>query len=123
MNLVLADPEVGEQVEFVTPEAFSALLKQSLESTNVPDAPAADASRLSVFTDASGLHQITVELPSAKNLRLHVFDLSGRPVMHKHWSMQSQKEQKRLAVDHLPAGLYLIRASGEGVLLHTKFVK
>ncbi len=123
MNLVLADPEVGEHVEFVTPEAFSALLKQSLESTNVPDASVADASRLLVFTDRSGEHRVIIELPRAKNLRLQVFDLSGRPVMHKHWSMQSQKEQKRLAVDHLPAGLYLVKASGEGVLLHTKFVK
>ncbi len=123
MNLVLADPEVGQHIEFVTPEAFSELLKQSLESTSVPDTPADDASRLSVFVNRHGEHYASIRLPNAKTLQLQVFDLSGRPVMHESWAMQTHQEQKRLAVDHLPAGLYVIRASSEGVLLHAKFVK
>jgi len=123
MNLVMADPEVGEHVEFVTPEAFSVLLRQSLESTNVSDTPDANASRLSVFANRGGEHFVSIELPTAMTLQLHVFDFSGRQVLHESWSVQSQKEQKRLAVDHLPAGMYVIRAGGEGLLLHAKFVK
>ncbi len=123
MNKVQADPEIGNQVRFVTPEAFQALLKKSLETTSAPDLSKRETGKLSVFMSRDHNGYIRLELPAAKNIQLEVFDLSGRLMIQESWEMQTAEEHIVLPLQNLPGGMYVLRARGENTVLHEKFIK
>jgi hypothetical protein len=121
MNMVLADPQIGEHVEFVTPEQFTWLLQKSLEpvSTNRQDLI---TNSLSAFRDGSGNLKVSLQLERHETLTFSIYDLSGRLVLKQEETLTPGISLSILPVKNLPGGMYILNVKGKSVFMSRKFI-
>ena len=122
MDNVKANAEVGSDVEFVTPEKFTYLLRIKMGlMTGVETFDESNSGlRLSM---SSGQMRVDVTLPGPRTLMIKVYDLAGRAVIYEPWEVATTDEYKIMDIQNLARGMYIVSVSGEDVHLSGKFIK
>lgn len=120
MESIKADPTIGNDVEFVTPEKFTYLLRKSLGlSTNVPTIEINDQ-KLLLFNDLNNQLQLNLQLSNAQLVKINIFDITGKIICNENWNMSMANDFKTI---YLPNnGIYILNIRGENVNMTQKIV-
>ncbi len=120
MENIKADPSIGADVEFVTPEKFTWLLRKSLGlSTDVPVVEN-NGQRLLVFSDKNQHLQINLQLENAQQVQIKVIDLTGKHIYSENWNMAVANDFKTISIPR--KGIFILNIKGQNVNLTTKIV-
>jgi hypothetical protein len=122
MNIVKTDPEIGENIEFVTPEKFTWLIQKSLEPTSIKDFSDV-RTNIRAFINQSGNLNLNIQSDNGFDLVVKVFDLSGKEMIKRPWNINSGENILLLPANHLARGIYLVNISGRSFSHTIKFVK
>lgn len=122
MNLIKSDPEIGDKVEFVTPERFTWLLQKSLEPTSVINA-SDFKTKIHAYLNQAGNLQLNISSDKSSRLMVRIFDLSGKEIMENPWIINAGENSISLPAGHLARGIYLVNISGNSFSHTTRFVK
>jgi len=123
MESIKANPAIGADVEFVTPEKFTYLLRKSLGLTSGVPTVEKDGQKLLFFNDANNNLQLNLQLSAPQELTVNVFDIAGKIIFNSSWNMIMANDFKVLPLSKLEHGIYLVRVSGNGVNLTGKVVR
>jgi hypothetical protein len=121
MESIKANATVGSDVEFVTPEKFTYLLRKSLGLTSAVPTVERDGQKLLLFTDANNNLQLNLQLNSATNVKVEVFDITGKVLYMANWNMIASNDFKVVPLS--TKGIYIVRVSGNGINLTGKVAK
>lgn len=120
MESIKADATVGADIEFVTPEKFTYLLRKSLGlSTSVPTVDSNDQ-KLLVFTDTNHNLQLNLQLESAQSVLIMVYDIAGKMVFNNNWNMTMANDFKTISIPQ--KGIYILNIKGQNVNLIQKII-
>jgi hypothetical protein len=120
MESIKANAVIGADVEFVTPEKFTYLLRKSLGlSTNIP-AVENNGQKLLVFTDKNNNIQLNLQLENAHQVQINVVDLAGKLFLSENWNMQMANDFKTISVPQ--KGVFVLNIIGQNVNLTSKIV-
>ncbi len=120
MESIKADASIGADVEFVTPEKYTYLLRKSLGlSTNVPIVEN-NGQKLLVFSDKNRNLQINLQLESAQQVQINVVDLTGKLIFSENWNMAMANDFKTISIPQ--KGIFILNIKGQNVNLTTKTV-
>ncbi len=120
MESVKADPTIGNDVEFVTPEKFTYLLRKSLGlSTNVPTIEINDQ-KLLVFNNLNNQLQLNLQLSNAQLVKINIFDITGKVVYNENWNMSMANDFKTISIPN--NGIYILNIKGQNVNMTQKIV-
>ncbi len=122
MDNVKANAEVGADVEFVTPEKFTYLLRIKMGLMTGIETLEESSLRLSLHSSGGMLH-IRLSLPGPYDLIVRVYDISGRLMHQAPWSMSENPDEKLVDINDLTQGMYIVSVTGKGVSLSEKFVR
>ncbi|MBW6479411.1 MAG: T9SS type A sorting domain-containing protein [Bacteroidales bacterium] len=122
MDLIKSDPDIGDKVEFVTPERFTWLLQKSLEPTSVVNV-SDFKTEIQAYLNQSGNLQLNVSSDKVSRLMVRVFDISGKVLMEKHWGIDTGDNCISLSAGHLTRGIYLVNFSSSSFSHTIKVVK
>ncbi|WP_426492819.1 T9SS type A sorting domain-containing protein [Hymenobacter sp. 102] len=114
----LQDTPTQEQAFLLRSAPLAAVFPSVITATS-PSLPASTAA----WPNPVGQHdQLTISTDFAQNNPLELYDLQGRLV--RSWSQPAQASERRLSLQNLPAGLYLLRsASTKGASATLRIVK
>lgn len=120
MESIKADASIGADVEFVTPEKFTWLLRKSLGlSTNVPVVEN-NEQKLLVFSDKNQHLQINLQLENAQQVQINIVDLTGKLIYREKWNMAIANDFKTIYVPQ--KGIFILNVKGQNVNLTSKIV-
>jgi hypothetical protein len=120
MDDIKNNTSIGADVEFVTPEKFTYLLRKSLGlSTTVP-AVENNGQKLLVFSDQNNRLQLNLQLESAQLVQIRVFDLAGKLILSENWNMTMSNDFKTISVAQ--KGIFILNIKGQNVNLTSKIV-
>ncbi len=120
MDFIKADENIGHMVEFVTPEQFTFLLQKSIETVSVEEPYNLREEKIHVFTDATGQLQIRVDHLSSTNLKIRLYDISGRLIYEREHGNDSGISVT--LPDGLSRGVYIVNITGDNRSMSRKFV-
>jgi hypothetical protein len=123
MQQVMNDPEVGSQVEFVTPERFTDLLRQHLGLTQHVFAPLPPRGKAWVSYDGQSNAFLNLHLAQPEQVVIRIFDISGKQHDEFVWKMSLAADSGRLPMNALSRGVYLISVSSGNYFMTVKVVK
>ena len=120
MESIKADASIGADIEFVTPEKYTYLLRKSLGlSTNVPIVEN-NGQKLLVFSDKNRNLQINLQFESAQQVQIRVVDLAGKLIFSENWNMSMANDFKNISIPQ--KGIFILNVKGQDVNLTTKTV-
>lgn len=120
MESIKSDATIGADVEFVTPEKFTCLLRKSLGlSTGIEDTSIREEFLKAYQRNESEI-EVVLQLSSLQQLNLQVFDITGRLLFETSKSMNNFVETITIPVQQ--KGLLLIKAGSEQNSLTTKLI-
>ena len=120
MESIKADASIGADIEFVTPEKYTYLLRKSLGlSTNVPIVEN-NGQKLLVFSDKNRNLQINLQLESAQQVQIRVVNLAGKLIFSENWNMAMANDFKTISIPQ--KGIFILNIKGQNVNLTTKTV-
>ncbi len=120
MESIKADPTIGNDVEFVTPEKFTYLLRKSLGlSTNVPTIEI-NEQKLLVFNDLNNQLQLNLQLSNAQLVKINIFDITAKMVYSENWNMSMANDFKTISIPN--NGIYILNIRGQNVNMTQKIV-
>jgi hypothetical protein len=122
MDLIKSDSEIGDKVEFVTPERFTWLMQKSLEPTSVVNATDFQT-QFHIYLNQAGNLQLNVSSDQVSRLMVRVFDISGKQLMEKHWGINTGDNSMSLPAGQLARGIYLVNLSVNNFSHTIKLVK
>ena len=122
MNLIKSDPDIGDKVEFVTPEKFTWLLQKSLEPTSVVNASDFQPGFHAYLNQAGNIH-LNIRADKGSGLTVRIFDLSGKEIIHKPWIIDAGENSLTVAAGNLARGIYLVNIHGNSISQTIKVVK
>ncbi len=122
MENVKANAEVGQYVEFVTPEKFTYLLRIKMGLMTGTEKLDEGSSQLQMYL-SGGMLKIILPLQQPQDLSLRIYDLTGRLICDKPWKMSVSNEGTTVDVSSLMNGMYIVSVSGNGVCLTGKFIR
>ncbi|MFW5724885.1 MAG: GxGYxYP domain-containing protein [Bacteroidota bacterium] len=122
MEMVLADPETGQHVEFVTPEQFTWLLQKSLEPVSTREPSSLHSSNITSYYDGSGNLKVNAWITQYETLYFSVLDLSGRLLMQKEQDFAPGYSVYTVPLGNLPSGMYILHVKGTNVFMSRKFI-
>ncbi len=121
MESIKANATIGADVEFVTPEKFTYLLRKSLGlSTNVPSVEI-NEQKLLVFNDLNNHLQLNLQLSNPQLVKINIFDITGKIIYNENWNMSIANDFRTVSV--LRKGVYIVNIKGQNVNLTTKFIQ
>lgn len=123
MNLIKSDPDIGDKVEFVTPEKFTWLIHKSLTQTSVESIAKAEKNNLHAFVNPSGELQVRFHSSLPNTAKLRVFDLSGKEIMWEQWVLTKGENILWVNIKHLTRGIYLLNITGSDFTQTVRFMK
>jgi len=123
MESIKANATIGTDVEFVTPEKFTYLLRKSLGLTSGVPSVEINGQKLLLFNDANNNLQINLQLITPQDLTVNVSDITGKMIYNSSWNMNMSNDFKTIPLSKYNKGVYLIRVSGNGVSLTGKIVR
>jgi hypothetical protein len=120
MESIKANAVIGTDVEFVTPEKYTYLLRKSLGlSTSVPVVEN-NGQKLLVFNDKNTNLQINLQLENAQQVQIRVVDLAGKLILSENWKMTMAKDFKTISIPQ--KGIFVLNVKGQNVNLTSKMV-
>lgn len=120
MESIKADPTIGNDVEFVTPEKFTYLLRKSLGlSTNVPTIEI-NNQKLLVFNDLNNQLQLNLQLSNPQFVKINIFDITGKKIYNENWNMSMANDFKTISIPN--NGIYILNIKGQNVNMTQKIV-
>lgn len=118
-QMVMNDSQIGEHVEFVTPEKFTALLQKHLTQTNVQDQiDEGQYPDVKVFIDRNQQMHIQWERNIMYGVQLQIFDVTGR-LMHGEYVNPSTAV---VDLQGLEQGAYVVRLSAKDYVWSKKIL-
>jgi hypothetical protein len=122
MDLVQADEQIGKNVEFVTPEQFTWLLKKSIENVSVSNTSILDQPQMFAYSNGSGIIKVNIELTRTESLQISVYDLSGKIIYRKSATLTQGNNSLDIDFHNISKGIYLLNVSGLNFFINQKFV-
>jgi hypothetical protein len=120
MESIKADATIGADVEFVTPEKFTYLLRKSLGlSTAVPTVES-NGQKLLVFNDINHNLQLNLQLDNAQQVQISVVDITGKMIYQSAWNMTMANDFKTISIPQ--KGIYILNVKGQNVNLTSKII-
>jgi hypothetical protein len=126
VNQLESDPEIGYQIEVVTPEKFNLLLHASLDKNDIPYDPTILSSDLSEIDKISFYvdhKELVLDMPNQNTQVSHayVYSLQGRNIPVD--LVYASKRQLRYKTPLLQGGFYIFRVETSNGIQTFKFVK
>jgi len=113
MESIKADATIGADVEFVTTEKYTYLLRKSLGmSTSVPTIEN-NGQKLLVFSDKNQNIQINLQLENAQQLQIRVLDLTGKLIINENWNMIMANDFKTISIPQ--KAIFILNIKGQNV--------
>lgn len=122
MDLIKADEQIGEHVEFVTPEQFTWLLLKSLEPTNTENLATKNKSTLNAWVNTSGQLEVHLETGNPENFTISILDASGKLLLQENKTFSQENTQIVLSLPRLSSGLYILNVTGNRESLSRKII-
>jgi hypothetical protein len=120
MESIKANATIGVDVEFVTPEKYTYLLRKSLGlSTNVPTVENIEQ-KLLVFNDINDNLQVNLQLENAQQVKISVVDITGKMIYQSAWNMIMANDFKTISIPQ--KGIYILNVKGQNVNLTSKML-
>ncbi|MFZ4724325.1 MAG: GxGYxYP domain-containing protein [Paludibacter sp.] len=120
MESIKANATIGADVEFVTPEKYTYLLRKSLGlSTAVPTVEN-NGQKLMVFSDKNQNLQVNLQLENAQQVQIRVVDLAGKLILSENWNMTLANDFKTISIPQ--KGIFILNVKGQNVNLTSKIV-
>ncbi len=118
MDGIKADASVGNDVEFVTPEVFSVLLRKSLGLVSARPFAVNDLNNLSVGRDPDNNLQLSLQVQVPEPVEVKIYDLAGRLVYKEFWKLFDNRDVKTIQMTR--RGLFVIHITGQHISLKEK---
>ncbi len=106
MDIIKADPEIGDNIEFVTPEKFTWLLKKRILEASVQYSN--QGATFSTFINAFGELAVNISATQGKKLDIQIYDLTGRLLIEKSNLASTHQTTHKISLAGLPHGMYII---------------
>ncbi len=120
MESIKANATIGADVEFVTPEKYTYLLRKSLGlSTSVPVVEN-NGQKLLVFSDKNNNIQLNLQLENAQQVQINVVDLAGKIIYAENWNMALANDFRTISLPQ--KGIFILNIKGQHVNLTSKIV-
>lgn len=120
MESIKANATIGADVEFVTPEKFTYLLRKSQGlSTTVPVVEN-NGQILLVFSDKNGNLQINLQLENAQEVQINIVDLTGKLIYSQNWKLAMANDFKTISIPQ--KGIFILNVKGQNINLTSKIV-
>jgi hypothetical protein len=120
MESIKTDASVGADVEFVTAEKYTYLLRKSLGLSTAVTVLETNEQKLLVFSDINHNLQLNLQLENAQKVQINIVDLAGRTVYQSEWNMTMANDFKTISI--LQKGIYILNIIGQNVNLTKKIV-
>ncbi|MEE4176026.1 MAG: T9SS type A sorting domain-containing protein [Bacteroides sp.] len=122
MQNIQEDPEIGQDVVFVTPEQFSDLLRQKLDLVTSVAQPIALNVRIWFEQDILGAPRLHLSLPEPQDVTVRVFDMSGKILYRTEWEAAAGHNVIPVPLWDRPSGVYLINVSSKTLWVNQKLI-
>lgn len=120
MESIKADPTIGTDVEFVTPEKFTYLLRKSLGlSTSVSEVEN-NGQKMLVFRDKNNNIQLNLQLENAQKVQINIVDLTGKLIYSEKWNMDLANDFKTISVPQ--NGIFILNVKGQNINMTSKLI-
>lgn len=120
MESIKANATIGADVEFVTPEKYTYLLRKSLGLSTAVPIVENNGQKLLVFSDKNQYIQINLQLESAQQVQINVVDLTGKLIFSENWNMEMGNDFKTISIPQ--KGIFILNVKGQNVNLTTKII-
>jgi hypothetical protein len=120
MDDIKNNTSVGADVEFVTPEKFTWLLRKSMGLPTSVQQAVQNNQQLLAIADQNGSIQLNLQLPTAQTLEIIIFTITGQKVHTERWDMIAGNDFKTIKIQE--KGIFLITVAGKNVKLTTKVI-
>jgi hypothetical protein len=121
MDGVKANASVGADVEFVTPEKFTLLLRKSLGLNTTLDVPDKEYSKPALTISNTGKMRLVNTGISDQKLIIRIFDAAGKIVFNEDWFADGAISEKQLNIDG--KGFFVVQLTGTGIHLTAKYIR
>ena len=118
MDDIKNNPTLGADVEFVTPEKFTWLLRKSMGLPASEQPAIHNNNQLLTFTNRDGRIQINLELEEQQAVNISVYNLSGQKMYSTEW--EAEAGTNITTIDFREKGIFILHISGKNVSLTTK---
>jgi len=120
MNLIKDDPEIGDKIEFVTPEKFTWLLNKSILEASAHNSDL--AATLSVAVNSYNELVVKINKSTDEKHQIKIFDLAGRLVIDENNLVLNTAATHKIPLAGLPHGMYIIQVSDSHSQISKKIV-
>jgi len=120
MESIKANATIGADVEFVTPEKFTYLLRKSLGLSTDVQVHENNGQKLLVFSDKNRNLQINLQLDNPQPVQIRVVDLTGKLIYSENWNMTLSNDFKTISLQQ--KGIYILNVNGQDVNLTSKII-
>jgi hypothetical protein len=120
MESIKANIAIGADVEFVTPEKYSYLLRKSLGLSTGTTYLESHEQFLKAYQRAENEMEIVVQTSSPQNLNVKVFDITGKLIYHKIETMNIALETYSIPIYY--KGIMVVKVQSEQYNMATKLI-
>ena len=120
MSSIKADATIGADVEFVTPEKYTYLLRKSLGMTTSVKTIENNRQKLLVFYDNNHNLQLNLQLATPQQVLINIYDITGKKVQNENWNMILANDYKTISIPQ--KGVYIVKVNGQDINLTAKIV-
>lgn len=120
MESIKANATIGDDVEFVTPEKYTYLLRKLLGLSTAVPIVENNGQKLLVFSDKNRNLQINLQLENAQTVQINVVDLTGKLIFSENWNMAMANDFRTISVPQ--KGIFILNLKGQNVNLTSKIV-
>ncbi len=122
MDMIQADDQIGEHVEFVTPEQFTWLLQKSLEPTHTENPATKNNSKLNAWVNAYGQLEVVFESPNPENFSLRISDTAGKLLLQENVTFSQDNSRIVFSLPRISSGVYIVNITGNRESISRKIV-
>lgn len=120
MESIKANATIGADVEFVTPEKYTYLLRKSLGLSTAVPVVENNGQKLLVFSDKNNNIQLNLQLENAQKVQINVVDLVGKIIYAENWNMALANDFRTISLPQ--KGIFILNIKGQNVNLTSKIV-
>ena len=117
---IKGDATIGADVEFVTPEKYTYLLRKSLGLSTAVPVVENNGQKLLVFNDKNRNLQINLQLENAQQVQINLVDLTGKLIFNENWNMSMANDFKTISFPQ--NGIFILNVKGQNINLTSKIV-
>lgn len=120
MESIKANATIGADVEFVTPEKYTYLIRKSLGLSTAVPFVGNNGQKLLVFNDKNNNIQLNLQLENAQQVQINIVDLAGKLIFSENWNMTLANDFRTISLPQ--KGIFILNIKGQHVNLTSKIV-